>query len=141
MAALSGSMMADSIWSGSVGSYNTIPTTLTQPTFPSPAVPISTNTQSPFWNNPSADTVNNHTANVGAVLLGLATGTNLIGGDLSGGVVNGSYFAFNTTDNGSGGGNPIAAVTGQSATPGLEFSFVSSATAYNIALLFADSCK
>jgi hypothetical protein len=148
--ALSGSVFGDSIWTGSVGSLNTIPTTATfyaaMGSYPNTS---SANAQIPFWNNPSSDVLNgdNHYTNVGDVLAGVSTGTNLIGSNLSGtpGInqttanIIGSYFAYTATDNTAGGGDPVTTVSGTSATPSLEYSFSSTATAYNIAVLFADS--
>jgi hypothetical protein len=125
--------------------------------------PVTTpyaNTQTPFWNNPSGDVINsdtNHT-NVGDVLSGYSTGTNLIGSNLTGsvtaplqttGTINGSYLAFTN----SGIGDPVTSTTttgnvsinggtstsATEATPSFEFSFLTAQTAYNIALLFADS--
>jgi hypothetical protein len=143
--ALSGSMFADAIWIGSTGSLVGVPTTATftaSMTAYTGSPVNSTNLQTPFWNNPSTDTINNHVANVGDILAGLTTGTNLIGGDLVGGNINGSYYA-----SASGNGDPInpaaPTVSGSnvSEAPALEFSFISSQTAYNIAMLFADSIQ
>ena len=164
--ALSGSMFADTIGAGT-GSLVSVGPTATflgsQVSWAStggasPAVPANpTNSQVPFWNNPSEDTINNHVANVGDVLGGVTTGTNLIGSNLTGGpgsgsTINGSYYA-----SGTGNGDPVTttantftgpltvngtpAATYSSEVPALEFSFQSAATAYNIALLFADSSQ
>lgn len=157
--ALSGSMFGDAIWSGSTGTLTGNTLGLTSAYAPPNTVawtgsPVNlANTQTPFWNNPSGDNlVDGHVANVGDVLGGLATGTNLIGSDLTGTPstvtpntgtqINGSYYSL--TNNASG-GDPVNAasptVSGStvSETSALEFSFLSSATSYNIALLFADS--
>jgi hypothetical protein len=141
---LSGSAFGDSIWIGSAGSLNTIPTTATftaaMGSYPDTS---SANAQIPFWNNPSTDVLNDgHFSNVGDVLAGLTTNSNLVGTTnlaAIGGNINGSYFAFTSNDNSVGGGDPVTTVTGTSATPSLEYSFSSTATAYNIAVLFADS--
>jgi hypothetical protein len=152
---LGGSVFADTIWVGSAGSLNTVPSTSSfvgsMASFP---VTNSPNTQIPFWNNPSSDTINGDNArtNVGDILAGVSTGTNLIGSNLSGTpavngtatTINGSYFAFTTNDNTGGGGDPVTSTTSTtggttSSTPSLEYSFTSAATAYNIAILFADS--
>ncbi len=139
--ALSSSIFADAIWSGSTGTLVSIPTTSSWPTATYTGNPISTNTQAPFWNNPSSDTIASHVANVGDVLAGLTTGTNLIGTNLSsvGGNINGSYYALTANDNTAGGGDPETAASGTSASPGLAFSMISNASAYNVAVLFADS--
>jgi len=158
LVALSGGMFADSIWSGSAGSLNNVPTTASfvaaTPSFPDSS---TTNTQVPFWNNPSPDSINgsNNITNVGDVLSGYVTGTNLIGSNLvqSGGSalvpgasgatnfnINGQYFAYTATDSTAGGGDPVTTNTGDTSTkitPSLEFSFMSTATAYNIAMLYA----
>lgn len=151
---LSGSMFADTIGSGT-GSLVGVPTTTTflgsQIAYTGSPVNVA-NAQVPFWNNPSVDPINNHVANVGDVLAGVTTGTNLIGSNLVGGNINGSYYA-----NGTGNGDPVtstantfttgltvngtASATYSSEVPALEFSFQSQATAYNIALLFADSSQ
>jgi hypothetical protein len=159
--ALSGSMFGDVIWSGSSnlgcsGGCVAVPTTTSfttsQTTWTGNPVNV-TNNQVPFWNNPSSDTINNHVANIGDILAGLTTGTDLIGSNLVGGVggnINGSYYSNPTT---VGNGDPINGVnsTGTITVNGggsqavtdsasnLEFSFQSTATAYNISLLFADS--
>lgn len=135
VAGLGGSVFADSI--SGTGTLVAIPATWTTPTFT--GNPISTNTQAPFWNNPSGDTIANHVANVGDVLAGLTTGTNLIGTNLSGSTINGSYYALTANDNTAGGGDPETAVSGTSASPGLAFSMISNASSYNVAVLFADS--
>jgi hypothetical protein len=143
----SGCIFADSIWSGSSGSSIGIPATASitpPPTYT--GLPISTQNQAPFWNNPSGDTANlgGHLANIGGVLEGVATQSNLIGSNLSGGIggnVLGTYFSFAAGDAATGGGDP-AGVTPNNVTtetPSLEFSFMSTATAFNVAVLFADS--
>jgi hypothetical protein len=163
---LSGSMFADTIGAGT-GSLVAVGPTATflgsQVSWAStggasPAVPANpTNGQVPFWNNPSEDTINNHVANVGDVLGGVTTGTDLIGGNLSGApgsgsTVNGSFYAsasgngdpVSTTANAFTGNltvNGVSATTYSSIVPALEFSFQSQATAYSIALLFADSSQ
>lgn len=89
---------------------------------------------SPFWNNPSEDVGSDgHNANVGDVLAGLATNTNVTA------QVAGTYYAS------SGGLDPVnnvgaTTVNGYTSesTP-LAFNFLSNATAYNVSLLFADS--
>jgi len=152
---LSGSMFADSIYgpSSTSGSFFTVGATST---FCCGAVTPNTgsNTQTPFWNNYSGDSINgdtNHT-NVGDILAGSSTGTNLIGSNLSGApsvlgtatTIGGQYFAVTS----AAGGDPVTTNTGLAATamtgattsePQLEFSFMSNATSYNIAVLFADS--
>jgi len=145
LVALSGSIFADIIWSGSSGSLITIPATgsITPP--PTYGPPISTQNQAPFWNNPSGDTAAlGHLANIGAVLDGVTTQSDLIGSNLSGGVggnVSGSYFSFAPGDATSGGGDPAGVTpnTATTQTPSLEFSFMSAATAFNVSVLFADS--
>src|SRR5580658_3514981 len=86
--ALSGSMFADTIGAGT-GSLVAVPTTASflasQVPYSATVPPNPTNGQVPFWNNPSEDTINNHIANVGDVLSGVTTNTNLIGGNLIGG--------------------------------------------------------
>jgi len=84
---LSGSMFGDSIYgpSSTSGSFFTVGATST---FCCSAVTpnTGTNTQTPFWNNYSGDSINsdtNHT-NVGDILAGSSTGTNLIGSNMSG---------------------------------------------------------
>jgi hypothetical protein len=156
LVALSGSMFADSIWTGAgstVGFLNNIPTTASfvagTPAYPDTS---TTNSGTPFWNNSSPDNINgsNHVTNVGDVLSGYVTGTNLIGGNASGTVVtaplqtteniSGQYYAFTSNDTTVAGGDPVTpntTGTATSMTPSLEFSFVSSATAYNIAMLYA----
>jgi hypothetical protein len=155
---LSGSMFGDAIWSGSVGFLNNTPTTATF-VATTPAYPDTStgNTGTPFWNNSSPDSINgsNHITNVGDVLSGYVTGTNLIGGNLvqSGGSalvsgtsgatnfnINGQYFALTNNDATVPGGDPATANTGDASTkmtPTLEFSFLSNATAYSISMLYA----
>jgi len=169
LVALSGGLLADTLavcgnCTGTLSGNQLLVTStyLTGGTFaatPYTGNPVNTtNLQIPFWNNPSADGVSpalidGHIANVGDVLAGLATGTNLIGTNLTGTpstvtpntgtVINGSYLAL-TANNGVG-GDPVnvaaPTVSGSlvSETNALEFSFTSQATAFNIALLFADS--
>jgi hypothetical protein len=145
LVALSGSIFADSIWSGSSGSLISIPATASITPAPTYGPPISTQNQAPFWNNPSGDTAAlGELANIGAVLAGITTQSNLIGSNLSGGIggnVLGSYFSFAPGDATTGGGDPasITPNTATSETPTLEFSFMSTATALNVAVLFADS--
>jgi hypothetical protein len=109
---------------------------------------ITTNVQVPFWNNPSSDVLaNGHLSNVGDVLAGLATGTNLIGGDLAGGIplftdtVSGSYYAVTSGSSGDPSTGGAAETVNGSAgmTTALAFNLTRNAAAYNIALLFADS--
>jgi hypothetical protein len=161
LVAVSGSIFADTIWTGSAGSLTAIPGptsnafVTTQTPWTGASVNV-TNAQVPFWNNPSGDSVGlkiANVANVGDVLAGLATGTNLIGGNLSGTpagsgppntatTINGSYFA-----NSGGNGDPISAsaptsIPGlgtETVTPALEFSFMSNANALTASVLFADS--
>lgn len=169
---LSGSMFGDTI--GTIGACGTcgllaVPSTSTF-VGTMAAYPVGssyTNAQIPFWNNPSVDVLasqsgpTQHYTNVGDILSGYATGTNLIGGNytgtaVSGGTagqttenINGTYYAVT-----GGSGDPTTSTTGSfstltqngvvassnvEATPTLEFSFQSQATAYSIALLFADS--
>jgi hypothetical protein len=150
---LSGSMFADTIGAGT-GSLVAVPTTASflgsQVAYTGSPV-NATNSQVPFWNNPSEDTINSHVANVGDVLGGVVVG-NVIGSNLVSGNINGSYYA-----SGTGNGDPVtstantfttgltvngtASATYSSEVPALEFSFQSAATAYNIALLFADSAQ
>jgi hypothetical protein len=151
LVALSGSMFADGIYApASTGNFFTTgPTSGFCCTAVSPES-NSTNLQTPFWNNYSGDNINsdgNHT-NVGDVLAGSATGTNLIGGNLSGTAtvggntttVAGTYYAITAAAGGDPAGiTPASGAGATDQTPSLEFSFMSSATAYNIALLFADS--
>lgn len=153
--AFSGCMFGDTIWSGSVGSLNNIPLTATF-VASTPAYPDTSagNTGTPFWNNSSPDNINgsNHITNVGDVLSGYVTGTNLIGTNLvqSGGSalvagtsgatnfnVNGEYFAFTNTDATAPGGDPAMSNGATKLTPSLEFSFTSNATAYAISMLYA----
>lgn len=152
LVALTGSMFADTInLSTSTGMLVGVPTTSVfngmQPAYPNTSV---VNNVQPFWNDPSSDSggviVNAHFANVGDVLSGYATGTSpLPGADVTGGNINGSYYASAT-----GNGDPIngatpGAVAGlpgtESVVPALEFNFLSSQTAMAISLLFADSSQ
>jgi len=172
LVALSGSMFADTI--GTSGACTpcglvAVPITtgvgvgFTSTQIAYTGAPVNvTNAQVPFWNNPSGDTINNHVANVGDVMAGVTTNTNLIGGNLGGGTgalntgtynINGSYYASGTgngdpvtsTPNTFGSGtlsvNGLSTTTYTSEVPTLEFSFQSAATAYSIALLFADSSQ
>jgi len=156
MIALSCDLPADSIWSGSTGSLYSIPPTASFPISMTaysggPVNPM--NTQVPFWNNPSGDRLyDGHYGNAGDVLAGVATNSNLIGlnligttGTLAGDLatqINGTYYAY------IGGSDPVnasttmtsAGTTVETTTP-LAFSFFSNATAYNIAVLFADSSQ
>jgi hypothetical protein len=154
--ALSGSLLADSISSGSTGNLYAIPSTATfaAATTAYTGGPVNTaNTQVPFWNNPSEDSLyDGHFANAGDVLAGLATNSNLIGANLTGTTgtlagdlntqINGSYYAY------TGGSDPVnlatpttaAGVTAET-TPALAFSFMSEATSYRIAVIFADSSQ
>jgi hypothetical protein len=155
LVALSGSMFADTIWDLSAGTLNAIPTTATF-VATTPAYPDTSagNTGTPYWNNSSPDNVNgsNHITNVGDVLSGYVTGTDLIGTNLvqSGGSglvsgtsgatnfnISGQYFAFTGTDSTVPGGNPAMSNGATSLTPSLEFSFLSNATAYAISMLYA----
>jgi hypothetical protein len=146
--ALGGSATADSIASGSTGSFYAIPSTASFAGNMTPysGGPVNTaNTQIPFWNNPSEDSLYaGHSANAGDVLAGLATNSNLIGSNLAGATgtlagdsatqINGSYYAY------AGGSDPVNTTGNATAeTTALAFSFLSEATAYNIAVLFADS--
>jgi hypothetical protein len=156
MFALTCDLPADSIWSGSTGSLYAIPPTASFTAIMTaytggPVNPM--NTQVPFWNNPSEDGLyDGHYANAGNVLAGVATNGNLIGmnligttGTLAGDLatqINGTYYAY------IGGSDPVnatmpttaAGITAETTTP-LAFSFLSNATAYNIAVLFADSSQ
>jgi len=152
--ALSGSALADSIWSGSNGNLYFVSSTASFTGSKTAFSGGAGNTQSiqvPFWNNLSQDSLydGNHT-NVGDVLAGVATNSNLISANLTGTTgtlagdlatqINGTYYAS------PGGSDPVnlaaptsaAGVMSEATTP-LEFSFLSSATAYHIAILFADS--
>jgi len=176
LVALSGSMFGDVIGAGT-GVLTSITGTpistflpggaMPQATFNASAFPGAPATGTPFWNNPSSDGVappppqlaDGHIANVGDVLAGLATGSNLIGTNLVGTPsaitpntatsINGSWYG-----NAGGNGDPSTgapstisnvSVNGGSSTaateltPALEFSFQSQATAFNISMLFADS--
>jgi hypothetical protein len=118
--AISGSLSADTV-NSAIGTFSPFPTGFASSTpawsnYSTPPV-IS---GSPFWNNPSGDTGvdDSHAMNIGYVLTdtgGLAGTTPVLGTDTV------------TQDFTAGGGDPTA------------FNFVSSATAYNIALRFADS--
>jgi hypothetical protein len=152
--ALSASMFADSIYTGSGttsnGNFFSVGATST---FCCSATPAGTlNTQTPFWNNYSGDTVvtpagtNANQNNVGDILAGSTTGTNLVGGttNLTGTPtvlgtttqVNGSYYALTS----AAGGDPVAVnTTGTSVNPALDFQLQSTQTAYTVSLLFADS--
>jgi PEP-CTERM motif len=146
---LSASMFADSIYTGSGTTSNgtTFGIGATS-TFCCSAAPSTTNSQSPFWNNYSGDTVgaNAHQNNVGDILAGSSTGTNLLGGttNLTGTPtvlgtstqVNGSYYALTS----GAGGDPVTVnTTTTNVTPALDFQFQSTQTSYAISLLFADS--
>jgi len=156
LAALSATMFGDSIYAPSSNGTVSGNQLLVESTYlPGGSMPQiawvagtaanPTNTQVPFWNNPSSDTTglaNGHLANVAAVLSGEATGTDLIGAGLSGtpgstSTVLGSYYAA-TASNGAG-GDPAATSAGTSMTPALDFAFQSTQTAFTISLLFADS--
>jgi len=150
---LGGSVFADAISSGT-GSFsgNNISATPIQ-TFITGSATYSSSSDPginalAFWNNPSSDgvspvLVDGHVANVGDVIAGLATGTDLIGSNLIGTpstttpntatMINGSYYSM------AGGTDPAATSSGTSMTPALEFSFVSQQTSQTISLLFADS--
>jgi PEP-CTERM motif-containing protein len=174
---LSGSMFGDVIGAGTgvLTNITGVPIStflpggaLAQATYNVSSFPGAPAAGTPFWNNPSSDGVappppqlaDGHIANVGDVLAGLATGTNLIGTNLVGTPGGGGAPVTTTSISGAwygnagGNGDPstgatstIAAVTvngGTSTaatelTAALEFSFQSQATAFNIALLFADS--
>lgn len=149
--ALSGSMFADTInLPTSSGQLVAVPQTSVF-SAATPSYPVSSvaNSQTPFWNDPSSDTgpgiVTPHVANVGDVLSGLATGTSPVAANVSGGNINGSYYA-----SAIGNGDPISAtapgtVSGlpgtDSVAPALEFNFLSSQTAMQISLLFSDSSQ
>lgn len=147
---LSGSMFADTVNSlGATAGFTTIGSTLSFTTAMTGWTSsfISTDVQTPFWNNPSQDTLlNGHLANIGDVLAGLATGTNEIGADLTGAIgtgdqEHGGYYGV--TSGGSGDPNTGGAaqtVNGMAGmTTALAFNLTRNAVAYNIALLFADS--
>jgi hypothetical protein len=145
-------MFADTIWVGSAGSIQSVAAvtstfTTTQAAYTGSAI-NTTNAQVPFWNNPSQDNLfDGHAANVGDVLAGLATNTNEIGTNLTGGAgvttndVHASFFA------GAGGSDPmnaaaptsVAGLGTETVVPTLEFSFMSQATAQQVSILFADS--
>jgi len=149
--ALSGSMFADTINAPtSTGLLVGVPATATfvagQPAYPNTS---TVNNTQPFWNDPSSDSggaiVHANFANVGDVLSGYATGTSPVAANVSGGNINGSFYASAT-----GNGDPISAtapgaVAGlpgtDSVVPALEFNFLSSQTAMAISLLFADSSQ
>jgi hypothetical protein len=152
LVALSGGMFADTINAPtSTGLLVGVPTTAAfnalQPAYPNTSV---VNNTLPFWNDPSSDSggaiVHANFANVGDVLSGYATGTSpLASANVTGGNINGSYYA-----SASGNGDPISsttpgAVTGlpgtDSVVPALEFNFLSSQTAMAVSLLFADSSQ
>ncbi|HTB13179.1 MAG TPA: PEP-CTERM sorting domain-containing protein [Bryobacteraceae bacterium] len=160
LVALSGSMFADNIWSGSSNggsSYGgggvwtcagctAVPTTsfLTTNVSAYPVPGSSVNAQIPFWNNPSGDVLSaGHNSNVGDVLSGITLGgTSPVPSDVSGGNVNGFYYANTTTSTNDGNLiNSAQTVVGSTVTetPALQFSFQEEATAYNISVLFADS--
>jgi hypothetical protein len=147
---LSGSMFADTVNSlGSTAGFTAIGSTASF----SGAMAgwtssfITTDVQTPFWNNPSQDNLlSGHLSNVGDVLAGLAAGTDEIGADLTGVVgtgdqIHGSYYGV--TGGGSGDPNTGGAaetVNGMAGmTTALAFNLTRNAVAYNIALLFADS--
>jgi PEP-CTERM motif len=147
---LSGSVFADTVNSlGSTAGFTTIGSTISFTTAMTGWTSsfISTDVQTPFWNNPSMDTLaNGHLANIGDVLAGLATGTNEIGADLTGAIgtgdqEHGGYYGV--TSGGSGDPNTGGAaetVNGMAGmTTALAFNLTRNAVAYNIALLFADS--
>jgi hypothetical protein len=176
--ALSGSMFGDVI--GSIGSTGVLTSitgtpistlqpggTLAQAVYSPTSFPVAPAAGTPFWNNPSSDGVapprpqlaDGHIANVGDVLAGLATGTDLIGSNLVGTPsavtpntatsISASWYgtASGNGDPSTGGTSTIAnvSINGGASTaatqisPTLEFSFQSQATAFTIALLFADS--
>jgi len=121
MLALSGSMLADTV-NSATGSFSAFPGGFASstPTWVDALTPPAT-TGSPFWNDPSDDSGvgASHMMNIGYVLTdsgGLAGTPSVLGGDT---------VAEDLTA--AGGADPGA------------FNFVSSATAYNISLLFAQS--
>jgi hypothetical protein len=147
---LSASMFADSIYTGvgstsngasfAIGATSTFCCTNTASN--------GANTQTPFWNNYSGDTVglNANQNNVGDILGGSTTGTNLVGGttNLTGTPtvlgtstqINGSYYALTS----AAGGDPVTVnTTATNVTPALDFDFQSAQTAFTVSLLFADS--
>jgi hypothetical protein len=121
MFALSGSILADTVTSAT-GTFSVFPTGFSSST--SSWVSDTTDPKAPalFWNNPSDDTGvgGSHMMNVGNVLTdsgGLLGTPSVLGTD----TVTEDFTA-------AGGADPTA------------FDFLSSATAYNISLLFAESC-
>jgi hypothetical protein len=153
LVALSGSIFADTIFApGSTGSLVGVPTTATfsGATATYTGNPVNTaNGQTPFWNNPSADTggsiVTAHVANVGDVLSGLATGTSPIAADVSGGNIMGSFYqsaSGNGDPNSSTAPGSVSGLPGtDSVVPALELNFLSASTAMQVSLLFADSSQ
>jgi hypothetical protein len=147
---LSASMFADSIYTGVGATSNGASFAIgATSTFCCSATSSNgLNTQMPFWNNYSGDTVgaNANQNNVGDILAGSSTGTNLVGGstNLTGTAtvlgtstqLNGSYYALTS----SAGGDPVTVnTTATSVTPALDFDFQSAQTAFTVSLLFADS--
>lgn len=154
--AFSGSMFADTIWAPtSTGTLTAVPATTAfsgsnTATFTGNGTTTNpTNGQTPFWNNPSADTtglVTAHVGNVGEVLAGLATGTSpLPAADVTAGNINGMMYGT-----ASGNGDPVSgtapgSVSGlpgsEAVKPALEFNFFSALTAMQVSVLFADSTQ
>jgi hypothetical protein len=148
--ALSGSILADTVNNlGSAAGFSAIPTTtsFTGGMIGWSSSFITTNAQAPFWNNPSQDSLaNGHLSNVGDILAGLATGSNIIGSDLTGvlgtgDTVNGSYYGVTGGTSGDPSTGGVAETVNGSAgmTTALAFNLTRNAVAYNIAVLFADS--
>jgi len=170
LVALSSGMFADTLFSGNVGSFTVITgnplSTYTNSQIPYSGSPVNvTNSQVPFWNNPSQDNTGladsactftgcasggGHVANIGDLLGGVVTGTDLIGTNLTGTpsatntstTISGAYFAGTT-----GNGDSVSAATPtnvaglgtSTVVPNQEFSFVSQATALQVSVLFAYS--
>lgn len=140
--ALSGSMMADTISSGS-GGFSAMPSGASLLTTMTPwsSSNITTNSQVPFFNNPSSDIIGgSHAVNVGDILTGSTpTLPNPLGADTVT-----QYFSF-LGGSGPNGQDPVGTstpvVSGGTTADGtpLAFSLVRNAVAYNISVLFADS--
>lgn len=172
LVALSSGMFADTLFSGNVGSFQVITGTPISTYTNSQVVYTGSNVnqsnlQTPFWNNPSQDAAGladatctfqgcatasggGHVANVGDVLGGLASGTDLIGTNLVGTPsgtntstsISGAYFA-GTTGNGdaisTATPTSVAGLGTNTVVPNQEFSFVSQGTALQVSVLFAYS--
>lgn len=170
LVALSSGMFADTLFSGNVGSFQVITGTpistyTNSQVVYGPANVNQSNGQTPYWNNPSQDVTGladatctftgcapggGHVANVGDVLGGLATGTDLIGSNLVGTPsgtntstsISGAYFQ-GTTGNGdfisTASPTNVAGMGTNTVVPNQEFSFVSQGTALQLSVIFAYS--